>query len=57
MEFNLAEFPNDKLRVNLKCETCTDCNVQSSKDCNGNGNSVCGGCDCKYVSINGIQIR
>ena len=49
LEFYLAEFPNDKLIVNLSCETCKDyCHVsQNSTDCSNHGDLVCGGCDCK----------
>ena len=50
MEFHLAEFPNDTLIVNLKCETCKDyCPgyIINSNDCNKHGDLVCGGCDCQ----------
>ena len=49
LEFYLAEFPKDTIAINLICETCKNCSgyQEASSNCNGNGNFVCGGCDCK----------
>ena len=48
IKFELNGFPNDKLLVQVKCEECV-CKedlVENATQCSGQGDLICGGCQC-----------